>query len=233
MLQDSMRNAAKNVAAEDAARRAREQAVVSQRELAVYNLKHHLDLAVYACYGQICDAVAAACVRNPSSGSVTGCIAPNIPSPLFLEFDSRLRSKQDDEGFKTAISLSQAEYILDGRASGVDMLFENSSETQRKGLVLHTERRDFPLVNLLGNTEIKAFTLTRAGELVADEIVRQGRNEGISIVPGALFTLRAWRKKERAGQETFVPLRQGHANCKYNTDYGLDTALAFEYTYRK
>lgn len=231
MLRDSMRGAKERVANADATLQEREQNLNNQRQNAIINVKHHLDWIVYSCYKQICDAVADSCVRNASSNAVSGCVLPTVPAPLFVEYGSRIRDVMDEKGFTTSISLSEAQSILDKKETGIGSVYDDGSEVSRDGIVLSGSRTERGGFGILGYTDTHTYTLTHAGILVVNEIERLGKEEGISITSGVLFRYRAWRKTNRAGEESFVPFKRNQATCKCSSDYGMDQLLAFQYSY--
>lgn len=231
MLRESMQGAKTRVEAEDARIRQEQQSKETQYQKDILNVKKQLDWFVYSIYKQICDTIADKSYRAGSNAMISGYISPQMPQDLFLR--DGISMEFAESGFSTNISLEQAKRIFDKIDSGIGDVYEFYSETRMPAIVLAGSSSYRGGLGIFGYTDTKTYTLTKAGSLIVNEVVRLGQNEGISIVPGVLFTLNSHSKKSRTGEETFVKLRLGTASFKHNSDYFTTTSLSFQYTYAK
>lgn len=231
MLRESMQGAKTRVEAEDAKIWQERQNKETQYQNSVLNVKKQLDWYVYSIYKQICDTIADKSYRAGSNAPISGCLSPKLPEDFFLRDEVPVEFVKS--GFSTDISQEQAKRIFDRKDTGISDVYEFYSETHKPAITLAGSSTYRGGLGIIGYTDTLTYTLTKAGSLIVSEIVRLGKSEGIDIVPGVLFVLRAHYKKKRAGEETFVKLRSNTASCKHNSDYGMGASLAFEYTYMK
>lgn len=224
MLKDSMLGAERRVKEAEQKKREEERELQNQRNSHIKQVKLAMDRIIRGCYKAICDKVAEEWYR--SKGPVSGEVYFN-PWDIITDIGNN-DSEEMTEEFTTQITLTQAEAILDKKMTGyVDQQYDDPEHIQI--LDLWTNRGGLGILKWVDTTY---YSLTDAGRLIMDEIVRLGKSEGIDIIPGILFICRSG-KNEIPEKTYFKPFRKNTVTNKTDPSSNDSTIwhTAFHYQY--
>lgn len=237
MLRESLLGVKARVDAENEKQMAEQQIKKNEYNKGLQHAKAVLDWLVYTIYKQICDNIADDVYRSGKRADITGCLTPVITT---RDIYSKNQSFFTDEvsldtvnaSFSTSISLDQVKCIYDGADTGYNSrAFYDITETYKPAVTLSTCNSSRSGLGIIGYTDTEHFSLTKASALVVNEVVRLGRKEGITIIPGVVFQLHPYNSVVRTGEEVFITLRENRASYRHSYEHHVYCRIAFKYIF--